>query len=234
MKPKTFRALLRKTVKFDPLEVPNYGLQEAIRYLHIPHATLHYWLRPSIGLVQPAGRSSLSFKNLVECFVLEGLREIHGVRLPAIRKATDYLKSEFDFSHPLADCELKTDGRWIFFWHKGEYLNASLRGQVGIGPILDSYLRRIERDFQTRTWVLYPFMRLEQMRSQEDKPKVVSINTDVCSGKPVLNGSRITTATLASRYLGGDKIPALARSYGRPEWEIADAISWETGQVQAA
>jgi hypothetical protein len=33
----------RKT--FDPLEVPNYGFQEAVRYLHIPGATLEYWSR---------------------------------------------------------------------------------------------------------------------------------------------------------------------------------------------
>lgn len=220
----------------DSFDLPNYGFQEAVRYLHIPHATIHYWTRAALGLVDPAGRKTgaLSFKNLVECFVLQGLREIHGVKLGAIRKANDYLLNEFRSRHPLADYELKTDGRWIFFWHQGEYLNASLRGQVGIGPILDSYLRRIERNFGKNEWTLYPFMRLDQMRSTENIPKVVSMNPDICFGMPVLSGTRITTAALTSRHLGGESIASIARGYGRPESEITAALRWETGERRAA
>jgi len=221
---------------FNPLEVPNYGLQEAVRFLHIPSSTLHYWLRPSVGLVSPAGaaRNQLSFKNLVECYVLEGLRVIHGVRVSAIRKAVDYLQTNFRSRHPLADYELKTDGRHVFFFHQGVNLDATMQGQMGLSGILDSYLRRIERDFRKQHWVLYPFIRLEQMRSKEERPRIVSINPNVCFGMPVLAGTRITTAVLASRFLGGDSLPRLARSYDRPESEIAEAISWETGKESIA
>jgi hypothetical protein len=99
-----------------PLDLPNYGLQEAARYLHVPSATIHYWTRRAVGLVQPAGRDigALSFKNLVECYVLQGLRTIHGVRLERIRHASDFLKTNFRSRHPLADYELKTDGKYIF------------------------------------------------------------------------------------------------------------------------
>ena len=64
--------------RFDPLEVPNYGFQEAVRYLHVPNSTLRYWMRPSINLLAPVDRERrlFSFKNLVECYVLNGLREI--------------------------------------------------------------------------------------------------------------------------------------------------------------
>jgi uncharacterized protein (DUF433 family) len=221
--------------KFDPLEVPNYGFQEAVRYLHVPNSTLHYWKRPSINLLAPVDRERglFSFKNLVECYVLNGLREIHGVRVSKIRHAVSYLQRKFPSAHPLADYELKTDGRWIFFWHQENYLNVSLEGQVGITPVLDSYLHRIERVWQTGKLILYPFMRLQQMRETGDHPRVVSMTPSVCFGMPVLSGTRITTATLASRSLGGDSLAALATSYGRPKEEIAEAIFWETGKQAA-
>ncbi len=221
--------------KFDPLELPNYGYQEAVRYLHIPNATLYFWLSSS-GLVEPADRQRrlLSFKNLVQCYVLNGLREIHGVRLPQIRAGLYYLLKEFPSKHPLADYELKTDGRYIFFWYREEYLNVSLSGQVGMKAVLDTYLRRLERDWQKNVWVLYPFTRLKHMRSVEEHPKVISMNPDVCYGLPVLTGTRITTSILASRFLGGDSMPTLAKSYGRPETEIAEAVYWETGKGRAA
>jgi uncharacterized protein (DUF433 family) len=201
---------------FDPLEVPNYGLQEAVRYLHVPDSTLHYWMRPSVGLLNPADRELrlFSFKNLIECYVLNGLREIHGVRVPKIQRALSYLRRKFPSRHPLADYELKTDGRWIFFWHQDNYLNLCLEGQVGITTILDTYLRRVEREWQTGKWILYPFITLGQMRTPGDHPRIVSVNPQVCFGMPVLSGTRITTATLASRYRGGDSIPLLASSYG--------------------
>jgi len=38
--------------RFDPLEVPNYGFQEALQYLHVPNSTLHYWMRPLASLAK--------------------------------------------------------------------------------------------------------------------------------------------------------------------------------------
>jgi uncharacterized protein (DUF433 family) len=52
---------------------------------------------------------------------------------------------------------------------------------------------------------------------------------------PVLLGSRITTSFLAGRYRGGDSVPAIARSYGRPMADIKEAIEWEIGkEIKAA
>jgi uncharacterized protein (DUF433 family) len=223
---------------FDPLEVPNYGFEDAVRYLHVPHSTLQYWLRPSINLLKPAHptRNNFSFKNLVECYVLEGLRAIHGVRLSRIRKAVEYMQENYQSRHPLADYDLKTDGRHIYFSDQtGKTLtDVSMRGQLGLAPVLDAYLKRIERNFGKGRWVLYPFTRAEHMKSKEDKPRVVSISPDVCFGLPVLIGTRITTSVLVSRRLGGDSDEVLARAYGRSPSEIAEAISWEIGKIAQA
>ncbi len=219
---------------FDPLEVPNYGFEEAVRYLHVPHTTLRYWLRPSVNLLEAADsrRNIFSFKNLVECYVLEGLRTTHGVRVPRIRKALNYLLENYESRHPLADYELNTDGRHIYFSDQGKALvDISMRGQLGLGPVLNTYLRRIEKNFAKGSWVLYPFTRPEQMCSSDEKPRVVSINPKICFGLPVLIGTRVTTSVLASRRKGGDSDEVLARAYGRPASEIAEAISWETGKA---
>lgn len=225
---------MRRRTAFDPLEVPNYGFEEAVRYLHVPHSTLRYWLRPSVNLLQAAesNRNIFSFKNLVECYVLEGLRTIHGVRVPRIRKALQYLLENYDSRYPLADYELKTDGRHIYFSDQGTPLiDISMRGQLGLAPVLNTYLRRIERNFAKGSWVLYPFTRPEYMHSGQEKPRVVSINPNVCYGLPVLIGTRVTISMLVSRRRGGDSDEVLAKAYGRSASEIAEAISWETGKA---
>jgi uncharacterized protein (DUF433 family) len=213
--------------------VPNYGYEEAVRYLHVRRGNLYYWMRPSIGLVKPEDRSNrlLSFKNMVECYVINGLREIHDVKLPEIRSGVQYLLDKFESRHPLADYELKTDGRYIFFWHRDEYLNVSLRGQTGFKTILDTYLRRLERDWGKGNWVLHPFTSRKQLKSKEDHPRVVSMNPNICFGLPTLQGTRITVPTLVSRHLGGDSFEVLAKSYGRPEGEIREAVLWEIGKA---
>jgi uncharacterized protein (DUF433 family) len=228
----------RKKARFNPFEVPNYGATEAVKYLHIPRQSMDYWLKGKKPILHfaSANRRVFSFKNLVELYVIKGLSEIHGVKLPAIRTAVEYLLEMQQSRYPLADYELKTDGRYIFFWQGGDYLNVSLRGQGGLGPILDSYLRRIDRDASGIARVLHPFLSSQQMRDDADveAKKLVSINPNICFGMPVLTGSRITTAVLASRYLGGDSVPVLARSYGRSEAEIQGAITWEIGQTKTA
>jgi DNA-binding transcriptional MerR regulator len=78
--------------------------------LHIPSATLRYSIRPSGSLLTPSDNTRIlfSFKNLIECYVLEGLRA-HGVHLSSIRRALTFLIEKSESDHSFADYELKTD-----------------------------------------------------------------------------------------------------------------------------
>ncbi|HVW76030.1 MAG TPA: DUF433 domain-containing protein [Alloacidobacterium sp.] len=222
---------------FDPLYLPNYGLEEAVRYLHIPRSTLHFWMagkNPLLSLADPQKRL-LSFKNLVELYVLKGLREIHRVRLSAVRDASEYLKENWPSSHPFADYDLQTDGIHVYFWDKSDCLyDVSGGGQMGLPSVMDEYLKRINRDAEGLANALHPYLTSSSLRSGIPEPRIISIDPNICFGMPVLAGTRITTAMLTARYKGGDSIPAIAKSYGRPEDEIAAAIRWTTGSEKAA
>src|SRR5947207_10004204 len=66
----------------NPWEIPNYTIEEASRWLHVPLNTVRYWVIGEQGAAPLTTIFSrrpvlLSFKNLVECFVLEGLRNTH-------------------------------------------------------------------------------------------------------------------------------------------------------------
>jgi len=53
----------------------------------------------------------------------------------------------------------------------------------------------------------------------------------VSFGRPILKDSGILSSVLASRYKAGDSIAVLARSYGRKESEIREAVEWEAGSA---
>jgi uncharacterized protein (DUF433 family) len=220
----------------DPLEMPNYSPAEAARYFHIPPATVSYWTsgpKPMVTLASE-GPKMLSFKNLVEFYVLEGLRHIHGLKLRAIRTAVaelrDLMKHEAS-RHPLADHELRTlEGRYLVFVRNGTILNLTLHGQYEIPEWTTPYLKRVERDPQGLAKKIFPFTNKRQIHAQAEPPRTIVIDPRICFGLPVLAGSRITTGFLASRYRGGDRPVDIARSYGRPMAEIKEAIEWETGR----
>jgi hypothetical protein len=87
----------RASTERDLREVPAYSIAEAAGYLRIPKTTLRAWLlgqtgfRAVIDIADRRGRQ-MSFINLVEAFVLSGIRRQHGVTLPKVRKAVDYLR----------------------------------------------------------------------------------------------------------------------------------------------
>ncbi len=134
--------------KYDVLEAPNYSPMEAVRYFHIPLSTLTYWTEePNQLVILPSRRPTLlSFKNLVELYVLEGLRKIHGVHTSRIRTAVNFLLETERSRHPLADFDIRTEGKNVLFYKKGKPLNASLWGQYEIEEIIGGYLHRVERD----------------------------------------------------------------------------------------
>jgi uncharacterized protein (DUF433 family) len=218
--------------KCNILELPNYSPMEAVRYFHIPSSTLTYWTEEPNQLVVLASQTPrlLSFKNLVELYVLEGLRAIHGVHTSRIRSAVDFLLETEKSRHPLADYDIRTEGKNVVFYRKGKPLNASLWGQFEMEEIIGGYLHRIERDPHGVALRIFPYTKREQLANKEQPPQTIEINPAVCFGLPVLKDSRLTTGFLASRFRGGDSVPSIAKSYGRPVAEIKEAIEWELGR----
>jgi uncharacterized protein (DUF433 family) len=220
----------------DRLEMPNYTLAEAVRYFHVPFSTVEYWTAQPNALVSLSSDHMLSFKNLVEFYVLEGLRHIHNLKTRAIRAAVEDLLQHEDSLHPLADYDLRTmEGKYLIFLKNGAIVNSSLRGQYEIPEWTTTYLKRVDRDPSGLAQKIYPFTKKDQVKANAVPPKTVLIDPSVCFGLPVLTGSRIKTGFLASRYRGGDSIPAIARSYDRSVGQIKEAIEWELGQeIKAA
>jgi uncharacterized protein (DUF433 family) len=233
----TFAAMPR--VNFNPLEIPNYTVEEAARYLIVPISTVRYW---SIGETGAAPLTTvysrrpllLSFKNLVELYVLESLREFHDIGLPRIRRSVEELRIEKPSKYPLADYQLATRGRKIYLEGDGEELiNLTASGQHAFKEIMTPFLKRVERNAQGIAERLFPFTSRQHQLNPDRAPRVVVIDPRVAFGMPVLAGSRISTAFLMSRKNGGASISKLARDYGRSETDIEEAISLEEAKAAA-
>ena len=226
-----------KKQNYNPLELPNYAPSEAVRYFHIPFSTIERWASGgSNALVQVASTSPtlLSFKNLVEFYVLEGLR-VEGLSMWNIRRGVECMMNTEKIAHPLADCEIRTDGKDLWFLRGGIPINASRGGRMAFDAIVTPYLRRVARDVHGVAEKILPYTKKEQLHTKKDIPAIIEIDPRRCFGMPVLLHSRITTAFLVTRHRGGDSVSTIAKSYGRPLAEVKEAIEWELGrEIKAA
>ena len=224
----------------DLRDLPRYGIREAAAYLGIPLATLRSWVegrhyptkyggkrffRPLVAL--PA-RAQLSFFNLVEAHILLATRKKHRVPLPAVRQAIDYVSREFPSKHPLLSEQFLTDGRDLFVKKLEQIVNVSRRGQLGIGPILDAYLKRIERDGSGLPMRLFP-LRIDWVgRPHQEPPKIVVIDPKISSGRPVVYGTGVITSILAGRFRSGEAISELAQDYDLRTEQVEEVIRYAT------
>lgn len=220
----------------DLRDIPAYGLSEASHYLGIPKATLRSWVlgrhypieagkqffRPIIELPDKE-KPLLSFVNLVEAHVLEAIRQRHGIKFWRVRGAVEYIERHLDSRHPLAEQRFVTDGADLFVEQFGKLVNISREGQLAIKELIQTYLRRIERDSAGFPIRLYPFTR----ERKPDEPKTIVIDPYISFGRPVLAGTGIATTIIAQRYKAGESIEELAEDYGRPTSDIQEAIRCE-------
>ena len=185
----TFSAMA--DAKFNPLEIPNYTVEEAARYLLVPESTVRYW---TLGDVSATALTTvysrrpllLSFKNLVELYVLESLREIHDIGLPRIRRSVEELRIEKPSKYPLADYQLATRGRKIYLEDDGdELINLTASGQHAFRTILDPFLRRVERNEKGIAERLFPFTSRQHQQNPDQAPRVVVIDPRIAFGMPV-------------------------------------------------
>jgi uncharacterized protein (DUF433 family) len=212
----------------DPRAIPAYPVFEAARYLGIPEPKLRAWVGGKPGFkpvikVPEDSDGQLSFFNLVEAFVIYGLRTRHGLTLQRVRQNVDALRSLAAHSeHPLADLDLATFAREVYIDRPNELLNVSHPGQLGLQEVLRPVLERVEKDI-LGVARLYPFTRPEPSSS----PKLIVIDPLIAFGRPVIRGTGIPTAVIHERWKAGDSAKSLAEDYDRPEEEIEEALRYE-------
>jgi uncharacterized protein (DUF433 family) len=226
---------MKAAITDESLELPMYGLSEAALYLRLPIKTLEYWVfgQGSIKpLIKAAGREprALSFMNLLECHMLAAMRSVYDLKVGKIRRAVAHLSTANGYAHPLIQKPLFTNRVDILIKEIDGILNISRKSKLGqyeIPEIVGVHLERIEYD--KKTFKFYPFVR----QRAADEPKVIVISPKVGFGKPVIAGTGISTAVIASRFNARESVPELAQEYGLTEAQIEEAIRWETRAVAA-
>jgi uncharacterized protein (DUF433 family) len=230
-----------KTV--DRRELPKYGIKEAARALGMPTATLNSWVNgrkyPAAGgerffkpLIDLKAPGLLSFYNLVEAHILLSTRKKHEVEIPVIRRAMDYVRKAYPSAHPLLSENFLTDGKDLFIKKlaaaqgQEQTINVSRYGQLGIGPILDFYLHRIERDEQGWPIKLFPIRLNWPGDVTQDPPRVVVIDPAVSSGRPVVNGTGVMAEVIVGRFNTGEGVESIAEDYGLQVAQIEEVIRY--------
>lgn len=217
-------------------EQPAYSMKDASRYLRIPYPTLRDWVkgfprsnqRPIITIPDKM-QKYLSFINLVEIYVLDAIRRIHKISFPKIRKALLYLNKKIPSKHPLADHLFSTDGYNLFVDEYGQLTNISKDGQIEMKKIIETYLKRVERNYEGIPIRLYPFVRNKSL----DEPKDIIIDPMISFGRPILAGTGIPASVIFERFIAGDSISDLAKDYGIEQEKVEDAIRCEQ-EIKAA
>lgn len=210
----------------DLREAPAYSIAEAAGYLHIPKSTLRAWLlgqqsfRSVIDIADRKGRR-LSFINLVEAFVLAGIRREHSIPLPKVRKAVEFLRRKFNSDRPLADEQFATDGVHLFVEKFGALVGATQGGQIQLREIILDRLKYIRRDPNgvPEKIVLFP--------GASKRSASVVIDPRLSFGRPVLDGLGVRTSILAERFKAGESIDELAREYSAAPEAVQNALRCE-------
>lgn len=225
---------MKFTATDERLELPLYGLSEASLYLRIPLKTLEYWAfgrKPVPPVIRPASTQprALSFMNLLECHMLASMRSLYNLHLPKIRRAVAHLNKTSGFKHPLIEQPLYTNRVDLLIKQIDKLVNLSRDGQLVIPEIVEAHLERVEYDKAVGAFKFYPFVR----ERSAGEPKLIVINPSLGFGKPVIAGTAISTAVIASRFNARESVPDLAKEYGLETKQIEEAIRWETRAVAA-
>lgn len=221
--------------------MPTYSFADAARYLRMPEQTLRSWVlervypvlgqstrsRPLVHLDNPK-KQYLSFINLVEAYVLAAIRRRHGVKLPKVRKALDYIQRQLQVDNPLIDQAFQTDGLDLFIERYGQLINVSREGQRVMKEIIGVYLKRIDRDAKGLPIKLHPFTRDTQAEAAPSSdPLVVVMNPAVSFGRPVIAGTGVPVLSIYERYKAGDSVADLAEAFRLETSAIEEAIRCE-------
>ncbi len=225
--------------RVDVLNEPAYRASEVAQVLALPPGTVKAWCfghdyrhktdgsrKLFVRVIEPAAPDDklLSFANLCEVHVLAAIRRHHGVKMPEVRKAIDFVRERLGTERPLASSRFLTNGISLFLEHAGDLLDVSKQGQQAWREDFERALTRIEFDAKSDAPVLlFPFTR----EASADAPRTVLVDPARSFGRPVLAGAYVRTEVIESRFRAGDSIAAMAADYGVGIAEIEEALRFE-------
>jgi uncharacterized protein (DUF433 family) len=209
---------------------PAYSVAEAARYLAMPTATLRSWFAGIEGQHfkavirwEVARDHRLSFANLVEAHVLRALRTRHGISMPNVRKAIQYVQEKENIKRLLRHPGLRAAPGRLFLKKYAELIELAPSAQHVIEKAFENYLAAVVQDPQGVPIKLYPWI-----PDPQAGPKTsVLIDPLVSFGRPVTSPREITTAVLADQFDAGASIEELAQDYGLSPQAIEDALAFE-------
>jgi len=231
----------------DLANQPAYRPSEAAHILALPKATVlawcfgHDYLHREDGrrkrfkrVVEPADGKArlLSFANLCELHVLAVIRRHHGVTLPKVRTAIDYVRTQLGEPRPLASSRFRTNGVDLFVDYAGRLLNVSKQGQHALKGDFERALQRIEFGRSGGPVQLFPYTREAGVAG--DQPRTVLVDPRRSFGRPVLASAFVRTEVINERFRAGDSIAEMAADYRVSPSDIEEALRFEQRQPRAA
>ena len=211
----------------DPLDAPRYSIAAVARYVRVPASTVTWWVRGrEVGgyapVIERGTASRLSFLDLVEIDVLKTLRRVHKVQLPKIRDALHFAEHKLGVTRLLLREDLASFGGGLLIEHLGTLVDLSRHGQIAMKRIIEAHLLRIERDPDTRPSRLFPSF----SGITDERP--VAIDARVGFGRPIVAGTSVHTAVIATRADAGETVDEIADDYGFDRATVEWALVYES------
>jgi uncharacterized protein (DUF433 family) len=160
--------------------------------------------------------------NLLESHALAAMTKLYNLKLPKVRTALRKISEQAPQHHPLVTQVFLTDRKDLFIERMDKLVNVSAKSSQLDLDFYRMYLERVQTD-PKGLFRFFPFV----VEPRASEPKTIEINPMIGFGKPVIAGTGISTAIIASRFNARESIAALAEEYGRTPQEIEEAIRWE-------
>ncbi len=213
-----------------------YSIPEVARYTGIHPTRVRSWFvqRRDIGISpifasdykQIGKEGVVSFLDMIDSLVVDQLRN-HGVSMRHIRQVYTKLANELLTEHPFCIQKIRTDGKRVF---------TEAADIVGGKPLRDVLSDQTFLGYVKKCLALVDY-NAEKMASRWRIAKSVIVDPQIQFGKPVIQGTNITTYVLARCFSSNGKDETFVASlFNVTKKQVRHAYEFEVkhGALKAA
>lgn len=215
-----------------------YTFADAEKILRLSQSKLRNWLQ---GYLRASGRRfpaggfrvwkvggavGFSFDTLIEAFVVAQLREI-GVSMKTIRMARAELSQRLETPYPFTKRGLLSDGKKILVALRGDdsgdvLLKLDQSGQTEFRRLVEQFCKKIDFAESTDSAVRY---------WPDGRASAVVVDPHHSFGHPSIEGTNISTETIAGMLEAGESEKVVASLYDLDPKQVRDAARFELRQA---